>query len=195
MRRRAAPKRVMSDRPRAGHMGAARPPRVRVAAARSADDIRRVMPLARALHRESRYRVLPYDVGRAESLLMRAVDAPDRWGLLIAERPRDGRAVGFLHCTVGPFVAGGGMLASILALFVDPAVRKGLAGGEAALRLLEGYRAWAIARGAVEAQVSVTSSIDIKRADRFLRRAGFTVTGANYALPLSDGREGATEPR
>ncbi len=40
------------------------------------------------------------------------------------------------------------------------------------------------ARGAREILIHVPSGIDIQRTDKFLRRVGFAVIGANYSLRL-----------
>ncbi len=52
-------------------------------------------------------------------------------------------------------------------------------------RGLNGTVRWAKARRAREIMIHVTSGADIRRTDRFLRRAGFVTIGANYALRLA----------
>ena len=96
-----------------------------------------------------------------------------------------GAPVGLPHCVAGEYYVGtDAILVAVHSLVVARVHRRRLGGGRVALGLLSGARTWALARGAAELSVHVTSGVEVARTDRLLRRLGFEATGGSYAVGL-----------
>lgn len=147
-------------------------------------DLEFLRPVSVELHSESRFSDIPYSHKKRDDLFARALDDPDRYALIIAELA--GEPVGFIFCTVGEYLVGyGDLITTVYSFYVRRKYRGTLVGGKAAVRLISGVIKWSDARDAREVMIHVTSGIDIKRTDKFLRRAKFGVIGANYSLRLA----------
>ena len=154
--------------------------------ANSLHDLERLRPLTLELHAESRFSEIPCSQKKHDDLFTHVLDEPERYAMLIAECHSE--PVGYLFCVVGEYLIGyRDLLATVYAFYVRRQYRSSLLGGKAALRLLRGTVKWSKARQVKEIMLHVTSGIDIRRTDKFLRRAGFEVIGANYALQLKGG--------
>ena len=152
-------------------------------------DIDETLPLALALHEESRHRAYPLDAGRRRRFLTeRFLAERTRYGFLVARY--GGRAVGMLTCVAEKLHYTDVTVVSCLSFYVLGRYRRSLLGGRVAVRLLDAGRRWAANRGAVELQVHVTNGIHIGQTDRVLRRLGFRQTGGNYAMGLGGGEGG-----
>lgn len=152
-------------------------------------DIDETLPLALALHEESRHRGYPLDVARRRKFLAeRFLADPTRYGFLIARYGE--RAVGMLTCIAEKLHYTDVTVVSCLSFYVLAQYRRTLLGGRVAVKLLDGGRRWTANRKAVELQVHVTNGIHIGRTDRVLRRLGFRQTGGNYAMGLTSGEVG-----
>ena len=67
-----------------------------------------------------------------------------------------------------------------MVLFVDPAYRHGLA----AMRLVRGFREWALERGARELCLAISTNVNADDTGRFYERLGFTRVGGVYKQRL-----------
>lgn len=159
-------------------------------AAESETDIAFIRPLTLAFHEESHFGDIPLSVTKRDSLLDRALTDGDRFAVLIAAY--DDRPVGFLYCSINEYVVGeGDLIATILSFFIAREFRSSIIGARAAVRLLKGAIRWSEMRDAREVLIHATAGIDVRRADRFFRKAGFGVLGASYYLPLKANGTGA----
>jgi hypothetical protein len=77
-------------------------------------------------------------------------------------------------------IGSGALLVTIQALYVDPALRRGLSGGRAAMGLLAGAKSWARARKAAAVLMHVTSGVAAARTHRMVRRSKGDHGGGNY---------------
>lgn len=142
------------------------------------DDYSRLWPLIQAMHQESALRDYPIDLTKVISIGDRAREKPGNFAALMAER--SGEPVGFLAGSVNTLFFSSVLVGTVMGWYVPAHLRGSLIG----IRLIEGFRRWAIKRGAREIQVHITTGIQMARSDKFLRSLGFIQTGGNYALPL-----------
>ena len=158
-------------------------PRLHVRLASSLADLEYLRPVSLEFHKESRFADIPYSHKKRDDLMIKALNNSERYALMIAEYK--GEPIGFLFCTAGEYLVGyGELMTTVYSFYVRKKYRGSLVGGRAAVRLLKGAVKWSQLRNAREIMIHVTSGIDIKRTDKFLRRGGFGVIGANYSLPL-----------
>lgn len=175
------------DRPIAGDGGpevsaTAKRNTVKLRFASSLEDIASTVPLARAVHAESVWSDYEFLPERRERFLARAIEQPQKYCLIVAER--DGRPVGLLFASVDGIYHCDVKVGSCLGVAVDPALRRSLAGGSIAIKLLHGFKRWARERGARAISLHVTSGMEMARTDKLLRRLGFQQTGGNYLLKI-----------
>lgn len=152
--------------------------RVRIRLASSPSDVEAMIRLARMAHEESAFRGIPIDDAKAQRLTDAAMADKGRYGLLIAEK--DGEITGMLIATAGEYFFSKAVMATALIWYVAPKHR----GGTSAVKLLHGFRKWAQNRGAVEAQINVTSGVRMASTDKMLKRVGLRPVGGNYSLKL-----------
>lgn len=146
-------------------------------------DLEYLRPVSLEFHAESRWGDIPYSHKKRDDLFMNAINNKQRYALIIAELADE--PVGFLFCTVGEYLVGyDQLITTVYSFYVRKKFRETLVGGKAAVRLLAGVTRWSQARNVREIMIHVTSGIDIKRTDRFLRRARFGIVGANYSFRL-----------
>ena len=146
-------------------------------------DLPALVVLARAAHAESRLREVPFSEDKVRRLARRAIEDPRRHAVMLARRGDE--PAGFLYCSVGEYFIGtGALLATVHNLNVAREHRRRLGGGRIAMGLLNGARTRAVARGAAELSVHVSSGVEAARTDALLRRLGFAATGGNYAAAL-----------
>ena len=161
-------------------------PQMTLRVAESTADLAFIGPLTVAFHTESHFGDIPFSEEKRDRLLARALDRPDRFALLIAAY--DDRPVGFLYCSISDYVVGrDDLITTILSFYIGGEFRNSIIGARAAVRLLKGAVRWSEARAAREVLVHATAGIDVTRADRFFRKAGFGILGASYFLPLRSG--------
>lgn len=147
-------------------------------------DFDRLRPLSLELHGQTRYSDIPYSFEKRDALFNKAITRPGQHALFIAEK--DSESIGFLFCGAGEYIVGTeDIIATVISFFVPEKYRTSLLGGRAAVGLLKSAVNWSRARSAREIQVHATAGISIQRLDRFLRRSGFSVIGANYAFALA----------
>lgn len=147
-------------------------------------DIPALVKLAREAHTESRFSYIPFSADKVVKIARLALKDGKRHGIFIAER--GGAPVGFAYCTLGEYHIGTDVLiATIHNINVSRAARQRLAGGRAALGLLNGAKSWAHARGASEIFFHVTSGSELERTHRLAKRLGYATIGGSYALSLN----------
>ncbi|MCP4318004.1 MAG: GNAT family N-acetyltransferase [Hyphomicrobiales bacterium] len=159
--------------------------------AESLEDLDYLRPASVELHNESRFRDIPYSHKKRDNLFSQAIANPERYALVIAEFNRD--PVGFIFCSAGEYIVGTDeLLTTVFSFYVRKRYRQTMIGGKAAVRLLSTVIQWSKQRNVREILIHVTSGIDIERTDKFLRRANFKVTGANYSFSLNRNNQSQT---
>lgn len=148
----------------------------------TAADIDDMLVLARANVSESRFGRLPFDESKVRANLERMADAPQSYNCALLARKQDGKLVGYLIGQIEEYFFCRERVATSVFLFVDPNER----GGFAAVKLILAFRKWAQNRGAAEIYIGVAGGVTIERTGRFLKRLGFSLTGGNYSLWLTD---------
>lgn len=141
-------------------------------------DMERFISLCRLAHEESVFSALPFDAERLRRNVLAGMAQPDTYAAFHAEL--NGESVGMLVAMVQEYMFSPARAATALLFFVRPEAR----GGPAALLLLQAFGRWAVQRGAEELLIHVTSGVNLRQTDRFLRRVGFRQTGGNYARSL-----------
>ncbi len=158
--------------------------KLNVRLADSIGDLEFLRPVSLEFHAESRYSNIPYSHKKRDDLFIKAIKSPKYFALMIAEI--NDEPVGFLFCTIGEYIVGyDDLITTVYSFYVRKKYRGTILGGKAAIRLLKGAIKWSKNRNAREIMIHVTSGIDIQRTDKFLRRTGFGVTGANYSFRLN----------
>lgn len=142
-------------------------------------DIPVLVKLGEAMHAESpRYRRMSWNPGKVCGLMDWCLANPDAGLLLVAER--DGKVIGGFIGLCQPHYFSDDLMASDLALFVEPGKR----GGLAAARLLQAFKVWARARGAVDIGAGVTTGVCDELAARLYRSVGFEPAGLLFKLKV-----------
>lgn len=150
-------------------------------------DIPALVDLAREAHEESRFSYIPFSADKVARIAKLALKDSKRHGIFIAVR--GAVPIGFAYCTLGEYHIGTDVLiATIHNINVSRQVRQRLAGGRAALGLLNGVKSWARARGASEILFHVTSGGELERTHRLAKRLGYQIIGGSYALRLKSQR-------
>ena len=162
--------------------------RISLRLAKSIADLEYLRPVSVEFHNEARFSDIPYSHKKRDDLFLNAIENPKAYALVIAEL--NGEPVGFAFCTAGEYFVGyGDLITTVTGFYVRKKYRNTLAGGKAAIRMLAGVVKWSEVRNVREVMVHATSGIDLRRTDRFFRRAKFHVVGATYALNLRLAKE------
>lgn len=135
------------------------------------DDLPRLLALGRAMHAESRYSVLSYSADKVLNMLMLVMQ---RGLVLVAER--DGQVIGGFAGIVEPHWFSTDLIATDLALFVEPNKR----GGFAAAALVGGFLDWAEQRGAKMTDILINTGVRIEATAKLFDRLGGTQAGLIY---------------
>lgn len=136
-------------------------------------DIPQMLALGEAMHAESRYARMAWCTPKVCGLLDMLI-ASDDGLVLVAER--GGEIVGGFMGMVSEHYFSRDKVATDFALFIAPDRR----GGIAASRLLQAYREWAQARGAVSVQLGVTTGVNTEDTARLFERCGFERVGVLF---------------
>ena len=145
------------------------------------EDLPGLLELGREGVAESRFSALTFDPEHYTESLRGVILSEKNTHCLLLAVNAEGAPVGALLGALERYFFAAERVAGALGLYVTPASR----GGPAAVKLITAFRRWALNRGAAELSIGVTSGLDLKRTDRFLRRLGFRASGANYVLRLS----------
>ena len=144
-----------------------------------------VLPLARAMHEESpRFRGLTFDEGqtrRTAEFLMQL----DGGFLLVAEH--GGTLVGLLAALRTRHFFSAEQYVSELAVYVAPSAR----GGLLAVRMVRELERWALAGGARECILGVSTEVNVVRTGQLYERLGYRRSGVTYIKDLSSEQPGS----
>ncbi|MCA1298111.1 hypothetical protein [Stappia indica] len=152
------------------------------------EDLAAALSLARKMHAQTIFRDSPCSDAKAQALVRRAIERPDRSGLILAEAPRPGVSwleggagepeppeggalAGLAYVQAGEyFLSDGDLVATVLTINITPEIVRTPLGGRVALRLVRAVRRWSDARGCRRLLVHATSGENPARTDRFFRR-------------------------
>lgn len=134
------------------------------------DDIDDLIELGRAMHQESRYKVLTYQDATVRTLFEAAVEEPDIFCVCLFEK---GELVGFLLGFVQRFFFGPANLAKDLALYIKPEKR----GAGGARKLVKEFEAWGKRMGAAWIELGVTTGVKEDRTLAFYKSLGYDRLG------------------
>jgi GNAT superfamily N-acetyltransferase len=135
-------------------------------------DIGALLLLAEAMHAESRYAPLPFDLAKVADLFGGLIGGAGC--LLVAER--DGEIVGGLAGWCAEHFFTRAKIASDFGLFV-PQNRRG---GLVAARLLQAFAAWAQGQGAAMVQAGITTGVNVAATTRLYQGVGFVPVGTIF---------------
>lgn len=134
-------------------------------------DLPRLVAMGAAMHAESRYAVLGYAPEKVDAMLRMAME---RGKVLVAER--DGKIIGVFAGICEEHWFSHDLIATDLALFVEPGQR----GGFAAAALVDAFLAWAFGRGAVMTDILINTGVRTEATARLFDRLGGTQAGLIY---------------
>jgi L-amino acid N-acyltransferase YncA len=146
-------------------------------------DIPALVELLLAMRDETRYAGLDVSPERLARNLGTQFSRMDAAQCCFVAENAEGTLVGVLAGSLRQFIFQEFVTATEGLFYVHPAAR----GTTAAVKLIYGFREWAIARGVREVQFSVRSGKDIARTDRLMKRLGFNLIGGNYSLWVDRG--------
>jgi GNAT superfamily N-acetyltransferase len=134
-------------------------------------DLPRLLELGRLMHAESHYARLMFDADTVQQTLEMVLEK----GFLFVHEC-DGRINAGMAAVITRSWFGPALIATDLALFVEPAAR----GGMAAPRLVKRYMEWAESSGADDVQLGVTTGVHAEKTGAFFERMGFYSVGGFY---------------
>jgi len=138
----------------------------------SRPDFESLLVLGRLMHEESSYRHLEYNKEKLWQLGEKTIFEPRSYFGVVAEK--DAEIVGMFLGYITPFFFSSQKIAGDLVLFVTPKER----GSSVALRLIREYEAWAIANGAKQIMLGVTTGVNEERTKELFLRLGYKPAGA-----------------
>lgn len=137
----------------------------------TSQDIPALLVLGERMHAESpRFCHLTFSRARTEQTLLNLIGNPNAF-LWVAESEE--QVYGGLAAIAVPHWASEDLIATDLALFIDPARR----GSLSAVRLVNCYRCWASELGAKIIQMGVTTQVNTEETAQLLERLGMTRCG------------------
>lgn len=139
-------------------------------------DVPRIIEMARAMHAESRYSVVPMDDARVTALIERLIDGA---GAVFVHRC-DGVPVGMAVVQCAEDFFSGTKTAYEYAIYAEPGHRGGLAGA----RLLQAYIKWAQEQGAQFLHAGITTGVNTDRSGQLYERFGLEPIGRLYMARL-----------
>jgi GNAT superfamily N-acetyltransferase len=143
--------------------------------------LRDILKLGIAMQEESDYVTVPFDIEQAaHSIIRMVVDNPSGFGMLAYDGDK---AVGMIAGSVSPYFFSKGKLASDFVWYVLPEAR----GSRTSVKLLKMFTDWAVAQGATELYMGVTTNVGAVRTGELLERLGFQHVGGNYRKRLNVG--------
>ena len=146
--------------------------------AATADDAEAILEMGARMHEEGAYAFLPFERDKVRALIAEYLGNPQECCLLVADE--DGVLVGMVAGFLSDYFFCNETIASDNLLYVDREHR----GRPAAARLLRSFRKWAVARGARELCLGISTSVETERTGEFYRRMGLTRIGAIYKQRL-----------
>lgn len=148
-------------------------------------DRERVCELARINHAESLFAEIAFSSAKFYKAFDNTLQEPDTYlGLKVTFGDE---IVGFCYALLGGYYVGQDTkVVTVITIATSPAIRTGILGGKAALRLTRGVEIWARGMGASYVLYHATAGINPTGSDRFFRKLGMTTLGGNYGMRLSD---------
>lgn len=139
-----------------------------------AEDCQAALQVARAFHRESNFKDVPFSDKKVLSLFEWVIQSPNHIFLIFEE---GGEIIGGFIAYLDYFYFSDAVVASDLALFVLQEKR-----GKVPMKKVLGiYRKWAAGRGALRINIAPSTGINTDRVSRLFELLGFEQTGANFA--------------
>ena len=142
------------------------------------EDVDQLIEMGARMHAESAYAFLPYDREKVRRLIVSCIEDPETQCGVVAEE--DYILVGMIGGYLADYFFCDEMVACDILLFIDQKYR----GGFTAARLIRGFEKWAVARGAREVCLGVSTNINIESTGKFYERMGFTRVGGVYKRRL-----------
>lgn len=136
-------------------------------------DIGTLLLLAEAMHAESKWHRMHFDLEKTAVLFRHLIDHPTGC-VLVAER--DGEVIGGMAGWCDEHFFSQDKFAGEFGVFVQPGKR----GGIAAARLLRAFRAWAINAGAAFIEVGITTGVHVERSAKLYEALGFQRAGVVF---------------
>jgi hypothetical protein len=143
------------------------------------DDVPALVELGRALHAESAYCFVPYDVTKVTATA-HALIAGQGYVALV----EDAGAWGMFAGALSEYWFSRARYAADLCLYLRPERRNTRAGARAIAAFVTGFRAWASARGASELTLAVTTGIHTDATARLFARFGLERAGVLHTQRL-----------
>ncbi|MBI5790272.1 MAG: hypothetical protein HZA63_02230 [Rhodocyclales bacterium] len=148
------------------------------------EDVPALVELGRRIHAVTRFSQFEFNPDRVAGNLAALIqDTRGMYCFFVAE-DSTGLPVGGLVGCVERHVFSDQLVATLIHYDVLPEKRM----GGAALRLMIAFRKWAENRGVFELNAGISSGVELKKMDRFLRKLGFRFIGGNYSLILNPGQ-------
>lgn len=134
-------------------------------------DLPRLIELGQAMHGESRFSHMRFEPSKVDAMLRMVID---RGCLIVAER--DGEIFGGFAGVLEQHWFSSDLIATDIALFVDPGKR----GGLAAANLVKAFVAWAKEKGAALIDIGVNTGVRTYETARLFERLGGKSAGLLY---------------
>ena len=139
------------------------------------EDIPGLVELGREAHVESRYAWLSYSPERVWDQIDKAIQRNDHCCLVAHDGKHE--PYGFLHGYTEEYFFARARAARLQFLYILPKRR----GGLDAIKMLTGFRQWAIKKEVVEIRIDAAMGVETSRTDRLFKRLGFQMVGGNYS--------------
>ena len=120
-------------------------------------DVDQLMRMCERMHQESVYSFLPFDSQKVRETIDSYLEQPGVYGSFVAEVDRE--LVGMVGGFVTDYFFSHEKMASDSVLFVEKPYR----GTRAAVRLIQAFERWAIASGARELCLGISTGVDTER--------------------------------
>ncbi len=129
------------------------------------EDLKFLLPLAKAFHEESRFSHISFTEEKFYKAYQDALHQKNVVGIFVC---LNGEPVGLIAGRVSEYNLGvGTKLATTFCYYIAPNVRHSVAGGRAATKLIRTFTDWAKQQGAQELHIHATVGIEPERVDRF----------------------------
>jgi GNAT superfamily N-acetyltransferase len=137
----------------------------------SVEDCNEVVRLARAMHKESKYKKLPFDEQKIVTNVYACALHPDQMLGLVEEM--DGRLVGMFQAYMSSLIFNDSLIAVDSILYVEKKYR----GTMVAIKFLKAYEDWAKRNNAVQIFMGISTGIHEARTVQLYKRLGYKQSG------------------
>ncbi|MEQ8710275.1 MAG: GNAT family N-acetyltransferase [Rhodospirillales bacterium] len=142
-------------------------------------DIPALVELGALMHAESSFADVPFDGREAFALASRCIEK-ENWFCAVAER--NGAPVGMFVGNDAPFYFSQARGGFDKLWYVTPTWR----GSSAGIRLLNSFLDWCRLRDLRFVRIGINTGVGTDQTGHMLQRLGFTSTGGNYSLKISN---------